>query len=100
KADPDATLTLPFEKFTAKFSKHNGALVSWRLSDARYEKDATKGELLDAETGTFVVGFYRDSTRCLPEQTEWELGKHDATTVVYSWPPKGSPYESLGVHLE
>jgi YidC/Oxa1 family membrane protein insertase len=91
-------------KFTATFSTHNGSLVSWQLADKRFAKDDTKGELLTGkpETGAFQIGFWRGSSRCLPEQTEWTLDKSKLTDtqVVYTWPPQGSQFESLGIQLQ
>jgi YidC/Oxa1 family membrane protein insertase len=39
-------LTLTFDNLVARFSSSCGGLVSWQLTDARYARDASKGQLL------------------------------------------------------
>src|SRR3954465_14703798 len=66
---PEQTVALKFPKFTATFSSYGGTLVSWKLSDPRFERDATKGELLpqrEANAGAFLVNF-ANSTYVVPE---------------------------------
>jgi YidC/Oxa1 family membrane protein insertase len=89
-------VTLDFPgKLRATFSTYDGSLVSWHLADERFAKDHTKGELLPSQpdAGAFQVGFWRDSTRCLPEKTEWKLASKSATQVVFT-------YEHAGITLE
>src|SRR5262245_25928314 len=47
---PDAAqdIALTFPNFVATFSGRCGGLTSWKLTDPRYERDATRGELLPA----------------------------------------------------
>lgn len=72
-------------KFTATFSSYGGSLVSWKLADPRYERDATKGELLPGmeNTGAFIVDFAK-STYVLPRHAEWKGTKVSDTEVRYS----------------
>lgn len=75
-----------FANIEAAFSRRNSALVSWKLTDERYLKDPTKGELLplQPDTGAFVVGFWRGSTICLPSQTEWKLDGRTDQSITFS----------------
>jgi YidC/Oxa1 family membrane protein insertase len=100
--DPTLT-TFDFPgKFRATFSTRNGSLQSWRLLDPRYEKDTTKGELLPnrPDAGSFAIAYWRGSDVCFPQQTNWTLERKTDTELVYSWPSKGSPYESLGIQFK
>ena len=86
---PDEVITRTFtNKLTAKFSSNGGTLVGWQLNDPRYEKDSMKGELMatQAGAGSFAIGFWAGSKKCLPERTTWTLDKARTTetTVVYS----------------
>ncbi|HEY4181037.1 MAG TPA: membrane protein insertase YidC [Kofleriaceae bacterium] len=69
---PEQKIVISYPRFTATFSSYGGVLSSYHLSDPRYEKDQTKGELLPSmsDTGAFGVNFAR-STFVLPKQTEW-----------------------------
>ena len=80
------TRTFP-NKVEAKFSTHGGTLVGWRLNDPRYAKDATKGELMAEQAGSFAVGFWAGSNKCLPEHQTWTLDKArtNETTIVYTY---------------
>jgi YidC/Oxa1 family membrane protein insertase len=87
---PDEIVTRAYPgKLTAKFSNNGAALVSWKLDDPRYAKDATKGELLAQQkhTGAFRVGFWEGSSRCLPEHQVWTFDKAASTDtkVVYTY---------------
>jgi YidC/Oxa1 family membrane protein insertase len=84
---PDEVITRSFPgKLTAKFSANGGSLVSWVLADARFQKDATQGELIAKQAGSFQVGFWQGSKHCLPERTVWTLDKTrtNETTIVYT----------------
>ncbi len=86
---PEQTLDVVYPEFTAKFSNYNGTLVSWKLTDPRYENDATKGELLpDRKTypdqGAFDVNFTRDSTFHLPLHAEWKGERISGNSVKYT----------------
>ena len=84
---PEQTIDLAFPgKFTARFSSHGGALVSWKLDDARFERDGTKGEFLPTypDTGAFYVNFWRGSKYVLPLRTEWVGTKVSDTEIRYS----------------
>ncbi len=83
---PEEKIALAFpNKFTATFSSYGGALVSWKLADPRYERDATKGELLPGteNTGAFLVDF-ASSTYVLPHNAEWKGTKVSDTELHYS----------------
>jgi len=93
----ETSLSFP-GKLTATFSTRDGALVSFKLADARFQKDVTKGELLPdhaklPETGAFVIGFWKGSSKCLPAKTEWKLDGKTDTTVRYT-------YKYDGIELE
>ncbi|HEU4735132.1 MAG TPA: membrane protein insertase YidC [Kofleriaceae bacterium] len=106
---PEEVLALPFPNVVAKFSSYCGGLVSWRLTDARYEHDATKGELLpvkaqmtmtDAngkavpvpadqlvnlpECGAFDVNF-ASSSFVVPRHAVWKGEKLSSTEVRYTY---------------
>ncbi len=68
-SEPQLT-TFKFPNFSATFSNIGGALTSWQLSDGRYQKDATKGQLV-AGAGELVLGFTKDSTFKLPQHAVW-----------------------------
>jgi YidC/Oxa1 family membrane protein insertase len=92
-------IELKYPSFTATFSSYGGTLQGWHLSDPRYDRDATKGELLvgtlaerkerDAklaalDTGAFDVNF-SDSTYIVPKTAEWHGTKVDDRTVKYTY---------------
>ncbi len=92
-------IELKFASFDATFSTYGGTLAAWRLTDPRYERDATKGELLvgttaerklreakleKLDTGAFDVNF-SDSTYVIPRNAEWKGTKVDDKTVVYTY---------------
>jgi hypothetical protein len=83
---PENTITLDFPgRFTATFSDRIGGPVSWKLADARYEKDQTRGELLPSVpgTGAFQVDFAK-STYVLPKNLTWQGTKVSDTQVRYT----------------
>ncbi len=83
---PEQKIALAFpDKFTATFSSYGGALVSWKLADPRYERDATKGELLPGmeNTGAFLVDFAK-STYVLPRRAEWKGTKVSEQEVRFT----------------
>jgi YidC/Oxa1 family membrane protein insertase len=86
---PEQKVSLPFKDVVATFSNYGGDLVSWKLTDTRYENDITKGELLPDPkahpgTGALSVNFERGSTFQLPPDAEWQGGKTSDTQVVYT----------------
>ncbi len=78
-------ITLEFPNFTTTFSSYGGNLVSYHLTDKRYERDQTKGELVaqEPDTGAFGVNFAR-STYVLPKKSEWKGEKLSDTSVKYT----------------
>ncbi|HLL25695.1 MAG TPA: membrane protein insertase YidC, partial [Kofleriaceae bacterium] len=94
----ESTIVLDFPgRVKATFSNYGGALVSWRLADAKYAKDVStqrKGELLPGRpgTGAFYVDFRRlptpanpqASDHALPAAVEWTGTKVTDTQVKYS----------------
>ena len=88
KPEPvEAPLTLTFPKFAATFSSQGGVLTSWQLSDPRFGKDATKGQLLPStpNTGAFYVNFKQGSTYCIPETAAWKGTKVSDTVIKYTF---------------
>ena len=83
---PEQKIVLAYAgQFTATFSNYNGALVSFKLADPRYDRDlSTKGELLPGkpDTGAFIVDFAK-STYVLPRGAEWKGTKVSDTEVHY-----------------
>ncbi len=83
---PEQKITLSFPKrFDATFSSWTGGLTSWKLSDPRYERDQTKGELMATQplTGAFQVNFAR-SAYVVPKNAEWTGTKVTDTEVIYT----------------
>ncbi len=81
---PEQQIKLAFPAFEATFSSYGGVLSSWHLTDHRYDRDKSKGELLPKlpSTGAFGVNF-ANSTYVLRAQTEWVGTKVSDTEVVY-----------------
>jgi YidC/Oxa1 family membrane protein insertase len=82
---PEQTIKLSFPNLEATFSSHGGVLTSWHLTDKRYDRDKSKGELLPKRplTGVFGVNF-ASSTYVLPEPSEWVGQKLNDREVVYT----------------
>ncbi|MFN0250833.1 MAG: membrane protein insertase YidC [Kofleriaceae bacterium] len=78
-------LSLAFPNFSVTFSSYGGNLVSFKLSDKRFDRDQTKGELISQEpdTGAFGVNFAR-STYVLPKKSEWKGERVSDTSVKYT----------------
>jgi YidC/Oxa1 family membrane protein insertase len=81
---PEQEIKLVFPMVEATFSNHGGVLKSWHLTDKRYDKDKSKGELLPVvpSTGAFAVNF-SSSTYVLPAKTEWVGTKVSDREIVY-----------------
>lgn len=81
----EVPITLTFPKFTATFTSQGGALKSWQLTDPRFGRDATKGQLMPGlpQTGAFYVNFKQGSTYCIPRFAEWKGTKVSDTQVTY-----------------
>jgi YidC/Oxa1 family membrane protein insertase len=84
KRGPEQTIELPFANLKATFSSYGGVLKSWHLTDRRYDRDKTKGELLPQrpDTGAFAVNF-ANSTYVLPPESEWTGTKLSDRSVKY-----------------
>ena len=105
-----ATIHLESPQFAATFSSACGGLTSWHLTDKRYERDATRGELLPARSqmtvtdasgkqvppspaelasvpacGAFEVNFATGSTYDVPRNAEWKGEKLSAKEVRYTF---------------
>ncbi len=78
-------IALKFPNFIATFSTYGGNLVSFQLTDHRFDRDQTKGELIaqDADTGAFGVNFAR-STYVLPKKSEWKGTQVSDSSVRYT----------------
>ena len=106
---PEETVTLSFDKFVATFSSYCGGLKSWYLTDARYERDATRGHLLPEKSqltmsdatgkkipvpadqlanvpdcGAFDVNF-ASSTFVVPRHAVWKAEQRSKTEISYSY---------------
>ena len=94
------TIQLAFPRFVATFSSACGGLSSWKLTDKRYEHDATGGELLSIHVktkaggasmpadlpacGAFDVNFVTaSSTHVVPRRAIWKGEKVSPTEVRY-----------------
>ena len=86
KCTADQPFQIKTDKFVATFSSCGGTLTSWKLTDTRYERDATRGELLPGKAGmgAFTVDFV-DSTYVIPENAQWKRDKDTADSVVYTY---------------
>ncbi len=100
-------IRLPFDHFVATFSSSCGGLVSWKLTDPRYARDTTHGELLpphadftedgkeikpgDARLarlpacGAFEVNFAAGSTFVVPRAATWKGDQRSPTEVRYTY---------------
>jgi len=77
-----------YDRFVATFE--NGKLVSWRLTDPKYQRDPLKGEMVASrELGAFATNFYRSSI-VLPKNALWTLDaagtSGNRVTYVYDGP--------------
>ena len=79
---PEQKIVLTYPNVVATFSSHGGALVSWHLTDKRYDRDFTQGELL-APQGAFDVNFDCGSTFVISKGAEWKGTKLSDTQVQY-----------------
>lgn len=77
------TLSIPGE-YTAKFSTCGGTLVSWKLANKKFERDATHGEMLSGKDGfgAFHVGFWGSSFG-VPRNAKWTKQGESPTGVTY-----------------
>ena len=83
---PEQLIELSYQNVAVKFSSYGGVVKSWRLTDKRYSRDKTKGELVPqtkSETGAFAVNF-AGSTFALPVQSEWKGTKVSDREVKYT----------------
>jgi YidC/Oxa1 family membrane protein insertase len=106
----EPAIDLVYPHFAATFTSDCGGLSSWKLTDKRYERDATKGELLPARwqmtvrgadgkpapapaaqlanlpaCGTFDVNFAAGSTYFVPRHAVWKGEKRSPTEVRYTF---------------
>src|SRR5215211_4602489 len=81
----EQTIKLTFPNVDMTFSSYGGVLKSWHLTDHRYDRDVTKGELLPAkpDTGVFAVNF-ANSTYTLPPNAEWVGTKVSDKEIKYT----------------
>lgn len=85
KRGPEQTIELSFPNVEVTFSSYGGVIKSWHLTDPRYDRDKTKGELVPqtGDTGAFAVNF-ANSTLVLPAETEWIGTKVSDRVVKYT----------------
>src|SRR5512140_3813150 len=106
---PEEKLALSFDNVVATFSSYCGGLTAWQLTDKRYARDATKGELLPARSqmtmtepsgvrvpvpaaelmnlpdcGAFDVNF-ASSTFVIPRHAVWKGEQVSKTEVRYTY---------------
>src|SRR5262249_55407172 len=63
-----ATISLPLDRLVATFSSACGGLTAWKLTDERYQRDTTRGELLPAPGTMTVVGSDGKTAPLLPTE--------------------------------
>jgi len=85
KRGPEQEIKLVFPEVDITFSSYGGIIKSWHLTDKRYDRDKTKGQLLPSapSTGAFAVN-YASSTYVLPAETEWVGTKVSDKEVLYT----------------
>ena len=85
KRGAEQTIELVYPHVKATFSSYGGVLKSWHLSDKRYDRDKTKGELIPQlpNAGAFAVNF-ANSTYVLPSNAEWTGTKLSDRAVKYT----------------
>lgn len=74
------------ERFVATFSECGGSLTGWRLLEKKFEKDATKGQLLALgvpDAGSFLVSFPR-STADVSHQEKWTISEQSKVGVKFT----------------
>jgi len=82
----EETITLTYPNVIVDMSNLGGMVKGWKLTDPRYQHDATKGELIPQKPGAgeMIVGFAKGSTYKLPAQTVWQGKQTSPTQVVYT----------------
>lgn len=81
----EEVIRFEFDRFDAEFSNVGARLVSWKLTDPKWEGDWTKGEMVPSrELGQLGVNFYQ-STQVIPEGAVWKGVKLDDRTVEYTY---------------
>ena len=84
---PEQVIKLAFPNVNITFSNHGGVLKSWQLTDRRYERDPSKGELIPTtkfpDAGAFAVNF-SNSTYVLPANAEWTGTKLSDRSIKYT----------------
>ena len=85
KRGPEQTIEMTFPNVEVAFSSYGGVIKSWHLTDPRFDRDKTKGQLVpeQAPTGLFEVNF-SNSTLVLPAETEWTGTKLSDRAVKYT----------------
>jgi len=82
---PEQLINLSYPNVNVAFSSYGGVIKSWDLTDKRYERDKSKGELIpqQPDTGVFAVNF-ANSTFVLPDKTEWVGTKLSDRSLKYT----------------
>ncbi|MEZ4363657.1 MAG: membrane protein insertase YidC [Kofleriaceae bacterium] len=92
-------LTLTYPNAVVSFSSKDGALTSWRLTDPKYLRSPTQGELV-ASRGILLTNFAR-STFVIPPGANWKGEQLSPTVVRYSYRLDGIKVEkTFTVHPE
>ena len=76
---------LEFPKFVVELSNRGGKIVSWKLTDPKYARDWTKGELIASrDVGAFATNFYK-SPVVIPKNAIWEQVEAPEGQVAYRY---------------
>jgi YidC/Oxa1 family membrane protein insertase len=81
---PEQKITLKYPRFEAVFSSRDAAIVSWRMTDEKYQRDPNKGELAAPGRGLLLVNFAR-STHVIPTGATWQGEQLSSTQVRYTY---------------
>jgi YidC/Oxa1 family membrane protein insertase len=83
----DQRITLSFPNLTAEFSDRDAALVSWKLTNPKYQRDLSmRGEMTSPGPGRglLLVNFAR-STHVIPRGAQWKGEKLSDTQLRYTY---------------
>ncbi len=81
---PEQKIALTFAHLAVEFSDRNAALVSWKLTDPKYQRDAQLGELVSKQPGLLLVNFAR-STQVVPPGALWKGEKLSDKQVRFTY---------------
>jgi len=86
---PEVPIELKFPNVVATFSSYCGGLKTWKLTDKRYERDATKGAILPGHDALTIsdgkdgrVAIPADQTKNLPDCGAFDVNFASSTFVI------------------